>query len=60
MALVGLGHLQLMIFKGTTSNLSTCDTGEPLPVKLVTEIQKGQFVELHEFLSQPMMEAIYK
>lgn len=30
---------------------------EPLPAKLATKIQQGLFVELHEFLPKPMIEA---
>ena len=43
--------------KTSSLNLCSCDTGEPLPAKLAMKIQQGQFVELHEFLPKPMMEA---
>lgn len=41
----------------TTPHLHNCDTGKPLPKKLVEKIQKGEFVELHEFLPKLMLEA---
>lgn len=37
----------------TTPTLCNCDTGEPLPKKLIEKIQKGEFVKLHKFLSKP-------
>ena len=43
--------------KTSSLNLCSCDTREPLPAKLATNFQQGLFVELHEFLPKPMMEA---
>ena len=41
----------------TTWRLCSCDTGELLPAKLVAKITASQFMELHEFLPKPLLEA---
>ena len=35
----------------------TCDTGEPLPPKLAQKIRDDHFVEVHEFLPKPLLDA---